>query len=181
LVDPAYLPAHEWPRFRQLIRQNAPSPAVTLVVPTEPGEPLAVTGRVLDRAGRPIPRATLYLYQTSAKGWYADRAPHVSGMEGDRRHARLFGYLVTDDAGRFEVRTVRPGGYPRSNLPAHIHVEVERPGAPAGGLITEIQFDDDPRLTPEMRVRSRREGFVIAPVEAGRDRVRHVRVELTVP
>jgi hypothetical protein len=47
--------------------------------------------------------------------------------------------------------------------------------------ITEIQFDDDPRLTPEMRARARREGFVIAPVEAGHDQVRHVRAELTVP
>jgi protocatechuate 3,4-dioxygenase beta subunit len=44
--------------------------------------------------------------------------------EGDRRHARLFGYLRTDENGKFEFSTVKPKGYPNSTLPAHIHIEI---------------------------------------------------------
>jgi protocatechuate 3,4-dioxygenase beta subunit len=178
LTDAAYLPAHEWPRFRGLVRQFARSPDVTLVSRAEPGEALAVTGRVLDRDGKPAPGVVLYAYHTSARGWYSDRAPHVAAPEGDRKHARLFGYLTTDAEGRFRIRTVRPGGYPDGDLPAHIHVELEPPGAGRATVVTEILFDDDPRLTPAARQRSRQEGFVIAPVRRDDQRVQHVDVVL---
>src|SRR5262245_42083909 len=54
LIDPAFLPVHEWPRFRQLIRSAADSAGTTIVTPAEPGTPLVVTGRVLRQNGRPI-------------------------------------------------------------------------------------------------------------------------------
>jgi protocatechuate 3,4-dioxygenase beta subunit len=120
----------------------------------------------------------LYIYQTNDEGWYSDRAAHVGGVEGDRKHARLFGYLKTDGEGRFEVRTIRPSGYPDSNLPAHLHVEVEPANKPGGSLITEIQFDDDPRLTAEWRKRSQKEGFVIAKVRTDSENRQRVEVEL---
>ena len=178
LADPKFLPAHEWPRFRRLIRDQSKSSKVAIVQPKEPGEPLIVSGRVLDKAGQPVKGALVYIYQTSAKGWYSDRAAHVDAHEGDRKHARLFGYMLTDDEGRFELRTIRPAGYPDSDLPAHIHVEVEPPEKKAATLVTEIQFDDDPRLTREWRDRSRKEGFVIAPVAIGSDKTQRLRVEL---
>ena len=167
LTDPSFLPFHEWPRFRSLIRREGRSSLVTIVTPGEPGTPLVVNGRVLDGDDRPVARARIYVYQTSARGWYSDRAAHISGNEGDRKHARLFGYLTTDADGRFEVRTIRPAGYPGSDLPAHIHVEVERPGDSPRTLVTEIQFDDDPRLTSEARRQSNQSGFVIVHVEKG--------------
>jgi protocatechuate 3,4-dioxygenase beta subunit len=178
LTDTAFLPAHEWPRFRKLIRDSARASPVTIVAATEPGESQTVTGRVVDGRGQPVRAAVVYVYQTSSVGWYSDRAAHTSGTEGDRRHARLFGYLKTDAAGRFEVRTIRPGGYPDSDLPAHIHVEVARTDTPAAGLITEIQFDDDPRLTAGWRNRSRQEGFVVAKVTADSAKRSRVDVEL---
>jgi protocatechuate 3,4-dioxygenase beta subunit len=165
LTDPAFLPAHEWPRFRQLIRNSAKLARLKLVTPQEPGEPLVVKATVSDKDGKPVPGALVYVYHTSAKGWYSDRAAHVGAREGDRKHARLFGYLTTDTGGAFELGTIRPAGYPDSNLPAHIHVEIEPPGGRAGGTITEIRFDDDPRLTGPMREQSRREGFTIAKVQ----------------
>jgi protocatechuate 3,4-dioxygenase beta subunit len=178
LVDPDYLPAHEWPRFRKLIREHARSSRVVMVCPDEPGVALIVTGAVLDQAGKAIEDAELYAYQTSAKGWYSDRAAHVAAHEGDRRHARLFGYLRTDDSGRFELRTIRPAGYPGSDLPAHIHIEVGREGKKPVVLVTEVQFDDDPRLTPEMRARSKREGLVISSVRAEAEKSQRVEIEL---
>jgi protocatechuate 3,4-dioxygenase beta subunit/tetratricopeptide (TPR) repeat protein len=178
LTNSAFLPAHEWPRFRKLIRQYGKSSRAAITPPQEEGEPLIVSGRVLDKAGQPVKNAVIYVYHTSARGWYSDRAAHIEAHEGDRKHARLFGYLTTDDEGNFKLQTIRPAGYPDSDLPAHIHVEVERAESGTGTLVTEIQFDDDPRLTAEWRDRSRKEGFVIAAVETGKDKVQRVRAEL---
>jgi protocatechuate 3,4-dioxygenase beta subunit len=177
LTDPSYLSAHEWPRFRKLIRQSALSSRATIVTPTEPGTRMVVAGRVLDQTGRPVGGALIYVYQTSAKGWYSDRAAHFDAHEGDRRHARLFGYLRTDADGRYVLHTIRPAGYPNADLPAHIHVEIEPPAQPSGALVTEIQFDDDPRLTPEWRRRSRQEGFQIAKVHEDAGGAQRVQVD----
>jgi protocatechuate 3,4-dioxygenase beta subunit len=178
LTDPTYLGAHEWPRFRKLIRQAAQGSEATLVTKEEPGTRLVVTGKVVDRSGRALPAALVYVYQTSAKGWYSDRAAHIDAREGDRKHARLFGYLKTDDAGRFELTTIRPAGYPDSDLPAHIHVEITEPGKTTAALVTEIQFDDDPRLTAAWGRRSQQEGFRIARVKKDQDGGARVQVEL---
>ncbi|MBX7220374.1 MAG: hypothetical protein K1Y36_10550 [Blastocatellia bacterium] len=163
LTNPTYQAAHEWPRFRALIARYAIETA-TLVTPQEPGAPLLVTGMVQDNAGRPLAGALVYAYHTSAKGWYSDKAPHISGNSGDEKHARLFGYLKTNAKGQFEIRTIRPGGYPRSTLPQHIHIEIAPPGSQSMALVSEILFEDDPRLTAEMQEQSRRNGFVICPV-----------------
>jgi protocatechuate 3,4-dioxygenase beta subunit len=180
MIDPVYLAVHQFPRFRALIRELAQSAKATIVTPTEPGVPLTVFGRVVDGDGRRLTGAIVYVYQTSSKGWYSDRAAHVEAREGDRRHARLFGYMKTDASGRFELHTIRPGGYADADLPAHIHVEVEHPGKRPGSLVTEIQFDDDPRLTPEWRRRSQQERFVIAKVGKDSQGRQQVRVELVV-
>jgi protocatechuate 3,4-dioxygenase beta subunit len=121
-----------------------------------------VTFEFRDAAGEPIMDALLYLYHTSAKGWYSDKAAHIQANSGDVKHARLFGYMRTDQDGRAEVHTIRPSGYPQSELPAHIHL-----GLDAGGKslpVGEIQFDDDPRLTPAQRKHSAQEGAMIVKV-----------------
>lgn len=105
--------------------------------------------------------ALVYFYHTSDKGWYSDTAPHILMNEGDMGHARLFGYLKTDSKGQFEFETIRPKGYPNSDLPAHIHLMVWKDDQVVAGLPNELQFDDDPRLTPDRRSRSLREGNLI--------------------
>jgi len=102
----------------------------------------------------------VYLYQTDAKGWYAADAPHILVNEGDMRHARLFGYVKTDKNGRFELHTVKPSGYPQSDLPAHIHVHIDATGFSA--FVNEFLFDDDERLIGEIRQSSVRNRFIIA-------------------
>lgn len=164
LTNAEYLPAHEWPRFRQLIRAHAGASQLAVVTAQEPGDPLFVTGTIRDKQGAPLKGALIYIYQTSAKGWYSDKAPHISGNSGDQKHARLFGYLNTNKNGQYEFRTIRPAGYPNSNLPAHIHIEIAVPGDEPHTFISEILFADDPRLTSEVRHRSLREGLVIFPV-----------------
>jgi protocatechuate 3,4-dioxygenase beta subunit len=101
----------------------------------------------------------------------------VQAVEGDRKHSRLFGYLKTDNKGRFELRTIRPAGYPNTDLPAHIHVEISESNDASGTLVTELQFDDDPRLTAEWRKRSRLEGFQIGKVTKNAEGVGRVQAE----
>lgn len=149
LADLRYLAAHEYPRFRALIKASAPSGTITIAGPDEPGTRLLARGRVLDEQGRPVAGVLLYAYHTDAKGWYSHRGPHVGGNAGDMKHARLFGYVRTDGEGRFELRTIRPAGYPRSDLPQHIHMHFEAEGFRP--LVTEILFDDDPRLSRAQR------------------------------
>jgi protocatechuate 3,4-dioxygenase beta subunit len=175
LTDKNYLPVHAWPRFRGLIRQHAAAGELRLTAADEPGEALHVRGVVRDAQGKPVADVLLYAYHTSAKGWYSDRAAHISGNGGDTNHARLFGYLKTDAQGKFALRTIRPAGYPGTDLPGHIHVMIEKAGRPA--LWTEIQFEDDPRLTARWREQSKQAGFVICPVRKDEQGVQHVEAE----
>jgi len=119
--------------------------------------------RVVDRDRKPYPSVRVYAYQTSAKGWYAAEAPHVSGNSGDTRFARLFTHGITDADGRCELVTIHPAGYPRSDLPSHIHLGLEGKGGDERW--TEIRFEDCPRMTPAVREESLRSGYVVVPVE----------------
>jgi hypothetical protein len=59
--------------------------------------------------------------------------------------------------------SVHPLGYPRTDLPSHIHLYLEgKPGEVRG---TEIRFEDCPRMTPAVRAESLRSGFAVVPVE----------------
>ncbi len=170
LVDPVFAHLRPYTRFRELIRAHAQSSKASLVLPDEPGTRLTVLGRVVDAEGKPASNALVYAYQTSSKGWYAAEAPHVSGDSGDVKHARLFAYVRCASDGSFELATVRPGGYPRSTLPQHIHLAID---ADDGRLGTEMVFEDDPRLTGQALEGARKSNFVILRTEKlddGRER-----------
>ena len=78
-------------------------------------------------------------------------------------HARLFGYVRTDKDGRFDLHTIKPSGYPHSDLPAHIHVYVTAAGY--SNFVNEFLFDDDERLVGPTRENSARNQFIIAKPE----------------
>jgi transcriptional regulator GlxA family with amidase domain len=133
------------PRFRNLFRTHARSRA-RLTPAHEPGDALVVSGVVRGADAQPIANAIVYVYHTDHRGYYSrqqamrDAAP------------RLFAYLKTDDQGRYEFRTIRPGGYPDSQVPQHIHYEVTFRGKPV--MVTEFFFPDDPRMKPSDRERA---------------------------
>lgn len=83
--------------------------------------------------------------------------------EGDMRHARLFGYVKTDRDGMFELHTIKPSGYPKSDLPAHIHVYVD--AVSYQSFVTEFLFDDDERLAGKIRESAIGNKFMIAKPE----------------
>jgi len=126
LCDARFAAIHAYPRFRATIATHATTAPLTIVAKDEPGERVVLT---LETA----PGALVYLYQTSAKGWYSDKAHHIRAHGGDQHHARLFGYVRADNSGVAVINTIRPAGYPGTDLPEHFHIE-------AGNRVTEILF-----------------------------------------
>ena len=163
LTDKKYLPVHPATEFRELIKTNSNTGILKIAPAGEPGRKIRVIGSVKNSDGKPVAGALVYLYQTDSKGWYAADAPHVPQFEGDLRHARLFGYVRTDSSGQFEMHTIKPSGYPRSDLPAHIHVHVTADGYRPFG--TEFLFDDDERLVGEIRRQAVQNQFLISKPE----------------
>lgn len=77
---------------------------LALAAAGEPGVRLVVTGKVVTREREPVAGYPIVVYHADASGSYGTRPDNP-------RHARLRGTLVTDSLGRYEVHTVRPGGY----------------------------------------------------------------------
>lgn len=74
------------------------------------------------------------------------------------RDPRLMALLRTDGAGRYSFATIRPGSYPGTRVPQHIHYEVGAEGH--GPRLFEIVFDDDPLVTDEIRRRAAQPGSI---------------------
>jgi protocatechuate 3,4-dioxygenase, beta subunit len=121
---------------------GAPS-RITMTSPTEPGTRLSVSGRVMGSDGRPVPDASLYVYQTDANGQY------IPGQEGGSERPRLLGYLRSDSEGRYAFTTIKPGSYPNTRNPAHVHFEVTASGYET--RIYEIVFEGDPFISTRFR------------------------------
>jgi protocatechuate 3,4-dioxygenase beta subunit len=117
------------------------------IAPTgEPGEPMRIMGQVKHADGTPAPGTIVYAYHTNAGGIYPrDRERHGAQAV---RHGTLRGWASADKDGRYQFDTIRPGGYPNSADPQHIHMHVIEPGR-CTYYIDDIMFRDDPRLTPD--------------------------------
>lgn len=107
----------------------------------EPGEPLRIDGVVRDGAGRPRAGIIVYAYHTNHDGIYP---------RAQTRHGAWRGWARTDEQGRYRFDTIRPGGYPGTDIPQHIHMHIIEPGR-CTYWIDDIHFDDDPRLTDRLR------------------------------
>ena len=160
LTDKKYDAVHPETSFRELIKKYCKAEVISIATDTIPGRKIKVIGAIKNTDGKPIADALVYLYHTDARGWYAADAPHISMNEGDMRHARLFGYVKTGNDGKFELHTIKPSGYPQSDLPAHIHVHIDVNGYQS--LVTEFLFDDDERLVGKIRENSTRNNFLIS-------------------
>jgi protocatechuate 3,4-dioxygenase beta subunit len=122
----------------------------------EPGEPLQVSGIVVGPDGAPVGGASLYVYQTDHEGYYGVKPA------SDNQHPRLKLFLRSDARGAWSFTTVKPGSYPGSRVPAHIHFVVSAAGhAPR---VFEIVFEGDPFVTAAMR---RNPAFSVRPVAGG--------------
>ncbi|HRF82883.1 MAG: hypothetical protein J0L89_00420 [Xanthomonadales bacterium] len=129
-----------------LIGLPADPPAIAFLAPRdEPGERLRLTGRVVDAQGHPRQGVIVYAHQTNQAGIYPGE--RTTDEPGVRRHGRLRGWAASDADGRYTFLTVRPGSYPGTAMPQHIHLYVIEPGC-ALYYIDDVLFRDDPHLTP---------------------------------
>jgi len=132
------------------------------------GEPLEVSGRVLDVEGKPVAGALVDVWQASPVGLYENQDP------AQPEH-NLRGLFETDAEGRYRFRTVRPAGYPVPTdgpcgellraqdrhpwRPAHIHFMISREGYAT--LVTQVFDNADDAIESDVV-------FGVTPALAGR-------------
>ena len=125
----------------------------TILRSDTPGDPLLVTGHVVDRAGAPIAGAEVDVWHASPVGLYENQDPEQAEMN-------LRGKFTTDAEGRFWFRTVKMVGYPiptdgvvgrllkaqnrQPKRPAHLHALIVKPGFKV--LISQVYDPQDPNI-----------------------------------
>ena len=98
---------------------------------TEPGAKarlVELSGFVLTRSCRPVPRVLVDLWHADEHGDY------------DNRTFRYRGHILTDAAGRYRFRTIEPALYPGRTR--HYHAKVLATGRQL--LTTQLYFPDEP-------------------------------------
>ncbi len=122
------------------------------------GEPLIVSGTIVDENGKPIEGAMLDVWQANSEGFYDVQ------QKGVQPDMNLRGRFVTGADGRYWFRSSKPLFYPiphdgpvgalLRNLgrhpyrPAHIHFIVSAPGYQS--VVTHLFDKDDPYLASDV-------------------------------
>jgi protocatechuate 3,4-dioxygenase alpha subunit len=122
------------------------------------GERIVVAGAVVDGDGAAVPDALLEIWQADADGNYNCDEP--TGRTTEEHRFRGFGRLATDEYGRFQFATIKPGRVRHGDveMAPHLLVSIFMRGL-LTRLVTRIYFCDetknatDPvlRLVPEER------------------------------
>jgi protocatechuate 3,4-dioxygenase, alpha subunit len=76
--------------------------------PGNPGKAISIHGQILDGDGKPVPDALLEFWQADADGNFSENKCEAGA--GDAAKFTGFARIPTDDAGKFELRTIMPGG-----------------------------------------------------------------------
>lgn len=108
------------------------------------GQPISVTGRVLDEDGRPVRRSLIEIWNANTHGRYSHAGDLNSPQPLDPNFYG-FGRLLTDEDGVYHLRTVKPGAYlARADIgwwrPPHIHFSILGGGV---RLVTQMYFPDE--------------------------------------
>ena len=107
---------------------------------------LKITGTVYQKDGvTPAKNIVIYLYQTNPDGIYDNQGAKGKWLS---RHGIHRGWVKTDDSGQYTFFTFRPGSYPNTITPQHIHLTVKEPNT-IPYYIDDILFTDDPNLNDE--------------------------------
>lgn len=115
----------------------------------ERGEPLRISGRILQPDGKPAEGVVLFIYHTDATGYYNEK--------DDASNPRLKGWMKTGPDGRYEFRTIKPAPYPHRTTPAHIHAHIYGPQY-SERWIDDYWFEGDPLITAKELGRVKRAG-----------------------
>jgi len=133
--------------------------------PQASGEAIAIAGRILDEDLQPVRRTLVEVWGANAHGRYSHAADAIRNDAPLDPNFYGFGRLVTDDDGRYQVRTIKPGAYiARQDIswwrPPHVHFSVVGSGV---RLVTQMYFPGEPLNEKDFI-------FLIVP-PADRDRV----------
>lgn len=101
------------------VRSNLVRPGKDLV-----GQPIELSGRVLDRQGNPLRDAKVEIWQCDGRGIYVH--PAQIGTEGFDPNFDGFGAQLTNEQGYYRFTTLYPAPYP--GRPPHIHVKLWQNG-----------------------------------------------------
>ena len=141
-------------------RDNQPLSASgeTLVRSPTPGPGLVVWASIQDQNGDPVAGAEVDVWHSSPQGLYENQDPEQAEMN-------LRGRFISDSAGCFDFRSVKPAGYPipidgpvgelvratrRHNYrPAHLHFMIYKPGYKT--LISQIYTPDDEHIDSDVQ------------------------------
>ena len=143
-----------------------------------PGAPLFVSGRVMDKDGRPVAGAEVDVWHASPVGLYENQDPEQADMN-------LRGKFTTDADGRFAFRSVMMVGYPiptdgvvgrllkaqsrHPYRPAHLHALIFKPGFKV--LISQVYDPNDPHIDSDVQFGvTQADGQVRAPCDGTSDR-----------
>lgn len=97
--------------------QNVSSKTV-LFTDADKGDKMVISGKVFEADGKtPAPNVLIYLYHTDIEGYYGRG-------NGEHKHGRYRGWLLTDADGRYSFQTIKPAPYPENRFAAHIHMTV---------------------------------------------------------
>jgi protocatechuate 3,4-dioxygenase, beta subunit len=110
-----------------------------------------VMGRVLGLDGKPIPNATVEIWQCDAGGRYIH--PGDTGGRPRDRAFQGYGRTVSDADGAYRFRTIKPVPYPGRT--PHIHFAVRAPGRRE--LITQMYVAGEPQNEGDFLYRSIRD------------------------
>lgn len=146
------LAGREWSGAIEAPKDVAPS--CKIADAKEPGDRIIVAGKVFKPDGKtPASGVLIYVYHTDSQGNYSRGANRGNG----HRHGKLRGWMLTGADGAYEIRSIKPGGYPGRRDPVHIHVTLTAKDFPEH-YIDEYLFDDDPRLSAQERAKTRNDG-----------------------
>ncbi|MFO8152564.1 intradiol ring-cleavage dioxygenase [Thioalkalivibrio sp.] len=106
-----------------------------------------LSGRVTEVDGRPLAGVRVEIWQCDANGRY--RHPRDRQGAAEDPNFQGFGHTVTDDAGRYRFRTIRPVPYPGRT--PHIHASVF-PGDDVP-FVTQIYVAGEPLNEDDMLFR----------------------------
>ena len=88
------------------------------------GEITHLTGRILDKSGKPLKNAFVEIWQVDNNGAYLHSG--TDNREGRDKNFQGYGRFLTDARGAYYFRTIKPVPYPGRT--PHIHVGVSKNG-----------------------------------------------------
>lgn len=133
---------------------------------SEPGDRMVLKGTVYKPDGKsPAEGVLVYFYHTNARGVYPKRGDETGNA---RRHGYLRGWILTGANGEYEMRSIRPAGYPGRPDPAHIHITLTANRYPEH-WIEETWFEGDERISASELAKARNLGRFSPVVKLAKD------------